>query len=478
MPQPSSRKKASQKANKTQASSKIAKPAPQTTIRQCFAAVAQRPVAERAQEHADHAGPRKCGLRNVGNSCYMGSILQALLETEFTPHLYDRKLVKAYSAVKDVAGVAGVKPEAVRAALQTLRSLFTKDSQQQDAHDFFFHLAYRSAHFTATCATTHACSMCGFTSDAVSHDEVSFRLAPDAKHKTVPDCLRRLAAPTLSSESCPQCHAAEWRSSERVLAFGPRLALVNNSIASVTLHPPARLTPSDLGILAPDATCAMALRTIVYFKGEIQRTTWGTVRSRGHYFAVKFGEDGKPWLFDDDKQPRIITDLSAEYLGLPYMSFYEQEQPSAGGSSGVHAPTPMASPTPAQEQQSMSQTIGASSSKRLRLTSPGGWQVVGPGRTPAKASSAGKARSAPDDPNPFAPLAKATAKAKRELFQESRGEVTQGSSGKPTQQPRTVAQGSPKQPFPQPFRGKASKDGTKEPRLVQQGTAHAQSESA
>jgi hypothetical protein len=378
----------------------------------------------------------------------------------------------------DSPGAAGVKPEAVRPALRTLRSLYTNDSQQQDAHDFFFHLAYGSEHFTATCATTHACSQCGFA-NTVPHDEVSFRLAPDAEHPTVPDCLRRLAAPTLSDETCPKCHAAEWRSSEQVLAFGPRLALVNNRIASMTLHPPERLTPLDLGILAPDATCVMALRTIVYFKGEIRRTRWGTVSSFGHYMVVKLGKDGKYTLFDDDKKPRIITDLSAEYLGLPYMSFYEQEQPSAGGSSGVHAPTPMASPTPAQEQQSMSQTIGASSSKRLRLTGPGGWQVVGPGRTPAKASSAGKARSAPDDPNPFAPLAKAKAKAKRELFQESRGEVTQGSSGKPTQQPRTVAQGSPKQPFPQPFRGKASKDGTKEPRLVQQGTArtpaHAQS---
>lgn len=258
MPPKSKRQSHSQKAQESSqnAKSKIAKTAPQT-IRQCFAAVAQRPVAERAQEHADHAGPRLFGLRNIGESCYMGVILQALLQTEFMPNLDDHKLVKAYLAVKDVAGV---KPEAVRPALQTLRSLYTNDSKQHDAHDFFFRLAYGSEHFTATCATTHACSQCGFAK-TVPHTEVSFRLAPDAKHPTVPDCLRRLAAPTLSSESCPQCHAAEWPSSERVLTFGPRLALVNNSIASVTLHPPERLTPSDLGILAPDATCVMALRT-------------------------------------------------------------------------------------------------------------------------------------------------------------------------------------------------------------------------
>ena len=50
---------------------------------------------------------------------------------------------------------------------------------------------------------------------------------------------------------------------------------------------------------------------------QIQHTSWGTVRSRGHYLAVKW-LNGSYWLFDDDDENESLENEVIELAEPPH----------------------------------------------------------------------------------------------------------------------------------------------------------------
>ena len=130
--------------------------------------------------HRGHFCGCKSGIVNIGNSCYISSVLQAVAELGIFANLPEDSSLFALLQLLNSSSAFAVTPDL---ALFELRDLWTHENLQEDAFDFFLTILplLQSSKFTFEFLSQRLCEICHYTCEAVVREDCSIHMAVDGE---------------------------------------------------------------------------------------------------------------------------------------------------------------------------------------------------------------------------------------------------------------------------------------------------------